>query len=1617
MGEFDVLFGNLDADPRVRGRQFEHVCKWFLENDPVYRSELRRVWLWDAWPGRWGGDAGIDLVAEDCNGGLWAIQAKAYDPKYRVSKKDVDKFLAESGRKVFTYRMLVATTDLIDRTGERTIQQQEKRSAFFRLNDLRAASVDWPSSPQALRPAKPRKPARPRKHQTEAIRDVVKGFTASDRGQLVMACGTGKTLAALFITEKLESKRTLVLVPSLSLLKQTLNEWRANTTVEFASMPVCSDDTVGDDDAAVSHTSDLNVPAETDPEKIAAFLRRKSGPLVVFSTYQSSPQIAEAFRLGRVPGFDLIVADEAHRCAGPVSSEFATVLDPEAIKGSRRLFMTATPRYFTGRVLKAAQDADYEVASMDDEEKFGPVFHRLPFGEAIERDLLTDYQVVIVGVDDATYREWAQKGTLVTRDGKEILSAATLAGQIGLAKAMKKYNLRRMISFHSRVARAQDFASSMPDVLTWMPARQRPKGALWSRHASGAMPAGDRYVLLQHLARLDDSERGLLANARCLAEGVDVPTLDGVAFIDPRRSEVDIVQAVGRAIRKSDAKAVGTIVIPVFIDSDTDPEVALDSSAFKPVWDVIKALRAHDAELGEQLDTLRRQMGRKHGPPRLPPKIHLDLPTTISRDFSNAFDAHLVENSTQPWEFWYGLLQQFTEEYGHSRVSRGYLSDGYQLGHWVNTQRAFKRRGILSDTRQRRLEQLPGWAWDPHDDRWEQTFSRLQEFADANGHSRVPRSNKQLGIWVQAQRQKFLKGTLEDERRQRLESIAGWTWDPFVDQWEEGFSYLAEYARIHGHARVPGPHRVNDFNLGAWVSTQRQQFVKGKLDDERRQRLEAVAGWTWDPFVDKWEEGFAHLVDYARVNGSAANVPREAFNGFLLGAWVSRQRAARGKDQLSAERVQRLESVPGWTWDEIAARWEEGFNGLTKYVAEHGTSLVPSSYRSPDGLSLGSWINMQRNAYAAGKLADERRERLEQLVDWSWNARLQLWEDGYAALCRYTEMNGSASVPHDGIFEGFTLGGWVTTQRRAYITGKLSEERQERLLRLPGWVWDVKDGQWEAAFTHLLKWVESTGSARMPQEYVDPADGVRLGNWVTNQRMLRRQGRLSEERQQRLEELPDWSWEPKAEAWDEKFEALANYVAQHGDARVPPDFEIKGVRLDWWCRSQRAAAGKGQLSEPRRRRLEALPGWAWDTFDAQWESAFRSLLTFVEREGTSVVPQSHREDGFTLGGWVSQQRGKRAKGELSAERQCRLEAMPGWSWDPNSDNWETAFALLCTYQRENGTPVVPRGQVYAGFKLGAWVDRQRSAYRKGTLERDRVLRLEAIDGWRWTPKDDQWELGFTELVNYAAEHGGALVPFAYVVNGYKLGGWVNTQRLAYFDGTMLPERRARLEDVSGWSWNPHADSWERAFTLVEEYAREHGTARVPDDYRAGDVGLGAWVGTQRMRRRKGELSAGREQRLSSLPGWIWDHSQAQWDDSIAALWHYLEEYSNSSVPQGLTFDGVPLGNWVARQRRDYAKGSLAPERQQELEAVPTWSWDPRADEWERRFSLLEQYVAEHGDARVPAPYKVGGVPLGAWVRDQRETYLKGTLKPDRQKRLAALPHWTWEAPARGPRTT
>ena len=917
-GSVELLLASLSPS----GRDFELLCKWLLENVPQYRSRLDRVWLWADWPGRKGrADAGIDLVAQEHSGSLWAVQAKHYGPLYAIRKADVDSFLSESSRSDFTYRLLIATTDKVGRNARSTIEFQAIPVGMILRSDLATLEVEWPRSIEQLVPSI-RAPKTPRPHQQRAVADVVSGLVRRDRGQLLMACGTGKTLAARFLHDALGAQRTLVLVPSLSLVKQTIREWFSVGDLDY--LAVCSDDTVSlqERDAVVASKSELGVPVTTDPAEIAAFLRETpERSRVVFATYQSSQRIADAQARSGTPHFDLVVADEAHRCAGPEAGVFATVLDPGKIRAGKRIFMTATPRYFTGKRLREASESDWELASMDDDEKFGPELHRLTFAQAIEQDLLSDYRVVVVGVSDSSYRDLAERGVFVTADGNTVTDARTLASQLGLLRAMRNHDLRRVVSFHSRIQGARTFAASLPDVSQWMPPRRRPTGELWAQHVSGEMTSGERETRLNELRDVGEGKRGLLTNARCLTEGVDVPTLDGVAFIDPRSSQVDIVQAVGRVMRKTDAGTVGTIVIPVFVDENADPEQALAASEFNRVWDVVKALRAHDDVLAEELDHFRRQLGRRTTGRTRPTKLEFDLPAGVGAAFARAFDTRVVETTTASWEQWFGLLERYLERERDTRVPQGFLEDGFRLGQWVSGQRGAQVAGRLAAARAERLEALPGWTWNTLDAAWEEGFASLTRYAERVGDTRVP------------------EGFLED-----------------------------------------------GFRLGQWVAHQRGAQVSGRLAAGRAERLEALPGWTWDAHGAAWEEGFASLTRYAERVGDTRVPARFLEDGFRLGQWVSGQRSAQVAGRLSAARAERLKALPGWTWSTLDAAWEEGFASLTRYAERVGDTRVPKGFRE-DGFRLGQWVSGQRGAQVAGRLAAARAERLEALPGWTWSTR------------------------------------------------------------------------------------------------------------------------------------------------------------------------------------------------------------------------------------------------------------------------------------------------------------------------------------------------------------------------------------------------------------------------------------------------------------------------------------------------------------------------------------------------------------------------------------------------------------------------------------------------------
>lgn len=317
MASFGDFYSSFNTDSGKRGNQFELFVKWFLTNDPEWSTQVQKIWLWDEFPHRWGADCGIDLVFEHKNGELWAVQAKCYSPKYDITKHDVDKFLSESNRSLISKRLLISTTDGIGKNAVKVCEAQDKPVIRFLLSDFEKSHLDYPSGYDQLSNCQRKPRPSPREHQLEAIDAVASGLKNRERGQLIMACGTGKTFTTLWIKEKIKARKVLVLLPSLSLLAQTLREWTFAAKQSFDVLCVCSDQSVGkkESDEMVTSVGDISFPVTASIGEIKKFLRTE-GPQVVFCTYQSSTLIEQAHLDLNIQSFDLAVADEAHRTPG-----------------------------------------------------------------------------------------------------------------------------------------------------------------------------------------------------------------------------------------------------------------------------------------------------------------------------------------------------------------------------------------------------------------------------------------------------------------------------------------------------------------------------------------------------------------------------------------------------------------------------------------------------------------------------------------------------------------------------------------------------------------------------------------------------------------------------------------------------------------------------------------------------------------------------------------------------------------------------------------------------------------------------------------------------------------------------------------------------------------------------------------------------------------------------------------------------------------------------------------------------------------------------------------------------------------------------------------------------
>src|SRR5690554_4592426 len=643
---------------RDKGTSFENLMVQYFKTEPFYKQQYAEVLTYADWVDRHGvdlgvsnkKDTGIDLVATTHDGLHHAIQCKNYSADHRISKSDIDSFFTASGKSYFDQRIIVTTTNHWTDNAKQSLEDQTPPVNVIDLSALENSVIDWSQYHTDTKPVlKPQKILR--EHQKTALDRTIKGLATADRGKLIMACGTGKTFTSLKIAEAIagKGKRVLFLVPSLSLLGQTITEWTQESSIPLKSFAVCSDSDVGkrqakeDDDRIITGLSDLQYPATTNAaslNKQMALHHHDESMTVVFSTYHSIAVLNEAQQQG-LEAFDLIICDEAHRTTGATfdgeeESAFVRVHDNAFIKASKRLYMTATPRIY-GEEAKGTENVT--LCSMDDKSIYGEELYVINFSEAVSRKLLVDYKVIVLAIEETHINRRLQN---MLKDNTNSLKVDDAAKIVGCWKALSKQGMyeednklgepmKRAVAFcqviekeykgkkhkvsskqisemfGAVVEQYQEYEKN--EILAEDPDAQLPSSLFMkceAEHVDGSMNASEKEAKLDWLKETtEDNTCRILSNVRCLSEGVDVPALDAVLFLTPRSSQVDVVQSVGRVMRLAPNKELGYVILPVVIPAGVEPDEALNNNeTYRVVWQVLNALRAHDDRFDAMINKL-----------------------------------------------------------------------------------------------------------------------------------------------------------------------------------------------------------------------------------------------------------------------------------------------------------------------------------------------------------------------------------------------------------------------------------------------------------------------------------------------------------------------------------------------------------------------------------------------------------------------------------------------------------------------------------------------------------------------------------------------------------------------------------------------------------------------------------------------------------------------------------------------------------------------------------------------------------------------------------------------------------------------------------------------------
>ena len=837
--ELESRISNIQED-KEKGDAFEVFTEAYLATQR--RQEAKCIWPAGTAPlellqktGLTTTDYGIDGLYQTALGEINAYQVKYRANRPSLTWRELSTFMGLSDSPNIKHRVLITNCDdFPDLLNQRGNFFCIRGADLDRLDkDAFQEIAEWLKGAVFQKTKKTPKP-----HQQEAIEKILAEFSIADRATAVMACGTGKTLVGLWVMEALKPAKAIILMPSLALIRQTLHEWLRETSIEqFSFLCVCSDQTVAEGiDELVINQSDLDFEVTTDSKRVRAYLDTPfDGTKVVFTTYHSAPVIGESLKPGEQ--FDYGVFDEAHKTTGKKDRRTGFALTNDNVSIEKRLFLTATPKRFNP-LKKDAEGESVEIFSMEKEEIYGKRCYTLSFGKAVAGGIICPYDVLIsVITTEMVTNAMLDHGEVKVNE--ELVTARQVANQIAVRDAVKKYGVKKIFTFHSTVKAAAVFSGeSTSGIKTHLP-------ECTAYHVNGAMPSNHRERLMKSFS---ESGLALMSNARCLTEGVDVPAVDMVAFLSPKKSQIDIIQAAGRAMRHSAGKKSGFILVPLFLEQKKGESIAsaVARADFFEVWEVLQSLQEQDDVLADiimlyGLNSSSVQKAVSNAGHRR--RIQILAPNIPLHDIEQSIIARSLGKLTTGWSHRYLGLVEFYNEYMHCNVE--YLDIRFKehndLLKWLKRQRVLHKKGKLPADRVQRLNDI-GMIWDykPHKKdkkaiQWEKDFFSLTQHKRRN-QNLTPNRGRTLD-WTIRMRKALALNTLPEYQAKLLKCIG-------LQPAEDDTEWLQNYKRLQIWWSLNKNHKILrsdvDPSLRRWANEQRSERVKGAITEEQIQLLNKI---------------------------------------------------------------------------------------------------------------------------------------------------------------------------------------------------------------------------------------------------------------------------------------------------------------------------------------------------------------------------------------------------------------------------------------------------------------------------------------------------------------------------------------------------------------------------------------------------------------------------------------------------------------------------------------------------------------------------------------------------------------------------------------------------------